>query len=73
MKLPNKIINYHDSIIPNLILIMENLNNDGHDVQMLYDAVKNKISSVNEYIDALDILYVLNKIELKEDGMVYAI
>lgn len=52
---------------------MENLNNDGHDVQMLYDAVKNKISSVNEYIDALDILYVLNKIELKEDGMVYAI
>ncbi|MFI3162945.1 MAG: ABC-three component system middle component 7 [Bacillota bacterium] len=70
MKLPNKIICYNDSIIPKLILILEMIDINGVNIQKISDEMH---VSIVELIDALDALYVLNKIDITEDGKVYVI
>jgi SOS response regulatory protein OraA/RecX len=37
----------------------------------LYKKMKNKATDINEYMEILDCLYALNKIELKDEGVLH--
>ena len=66
MLLPNKLIPYDQSILSKLPIILKELDNPPIPVHELYKRVIKKMSGVNEFIDALDCLYALGKIEFDE-------
>ena len=66
MLLPNKLIPYDQSILSKMQIILKEIDNHPIPVHELYKRVKKKMSGVNEFIDALDCLYALGKIEFDE-------
>lgn len=66
MILPNKLITFHDSILIKIIYIIEVIENKDMNVYELYEIVQNSFVDLNEYILALDVLYVLERIEYDE-------
>lgn len=66
MILPNKLITFHDSILIKIIYIIEVIENKDINVYELYEIVKNNFADMNEYVLALDVLYVLERIEYDE-------
>lgn len=66
MLLPNKLITYNDSILPKLIIVLGELQKQPYGVNILYKKVIGNLSGVNEFIDVLDCLYLLGKIEYDE-------
>lgn len=66
MILPNKLITFHDSILIKIIYIIEVIENKDMNVYELYEIVKNNFADMNEYVLALDVLYVLERIEYDE-------
>ena len=67
MLLPNKLIPYDQSVLSKLPIILKELDNHPISVHELYKRVIKKMSGVNEFIDALDCLYALGKIEFDEE------
>lgn len=67
MLLPNKLFSYSESILPKLPLVLKVLKKESLGVQELYKKIGKDFSGINEYIDALDCLYALHKIEY-DDG-----
>jgi hypothetical protein len=63
MILPNKLIPFKDSILAKSIAILEQLEVESVHIGKLYIKVKNHFNDINQYIIALDILFVLEKIE----------
>lgn len=70
MKLPNKVVSYKTSILPKLIIVLNELQNQDMNISELYKRVHKKITDINEFIQALNILYALHKIELTEDEVI---
>lgn len=66
MKLPNKIYSYSESTISKFIPIIEQLENKDETVTSLYQKTKKNFNDIEDYIDTLDCLFALNKIELSE-------
>lgn len=66
MLLPNKLISYDQSILPKLPIILKELKDSPISVHELYKRVIKKMSGVSEFIDVLDCLYALGKIEFDE-------
>ena len=63
MILPNKIISLEESCLPKAAKLLENLQ-DNDSVQSVYRLHKNIFFDISEFIDALDLLFVLKKIEV---------
>lgn len=70
MKLPSKIINYDESIIGKFSFILDEVSNKEINIYELFDKLKKKFNSVEEYLITLEVLYLLNKIEILEDSEV---
>ena len=70
MRLPNKVTDYKSSILFYFPLILGALEQRDASPSDLYQGLKNKKISIGEYIDALDCLFALGKIELDEDRRV---
>lgn len=68
MKFPSKVTPYKESIIAKFPMVLEKLEKKDMSPQELYKSMKNKVSDINEFMDIMDCLYALNKIEL--DGEV---
>lgn len=66
MRLPNKVISYNDSIISKFPIILNILKNKDCSVTELYEHIKS-VWDLEDYIDALDSLFALGKIEIDED------
>lgn len=66
MLLPNKLIPYDQSILPKLSVLLKELKDNPKSVHDLYKRVIKKMAGVSEFIDALDCLYALGKIEFDE-------
>ncbi len=66
MLLPNKLIPYDQSVLPKLPVILKELKGNPKSVHELYKRVIKKMTGVSEFIDALDCLYALGKIEFDE-------
>ncbi|WP_369124031.1 ABC-three component system middle component 7 [uncultured Tyzzerella sp.] len=71
MKFPSKVTPYKESIIAKFPLILTHLEKVDMDPALLYKKVKNKVDDIREYMEILDCLYALNKIELKEEVLHY--
>lgn len=67
MLLPNKIFTYNESILSKFPFVLKELSNSPQSVITLYMKIQPLISDVGEYIEILDSLYALQKIEYDED------
>lgn len=64
MKLPNKLFSYRESVISKFPIILSILVREGHlTIYELYIHVNNKFDSITEFIDVIECLFVLGKIE----------
>lgn len=67
MILPNKLINFQDCILAKTVYILEKISDSDFSVIGLYEQVEIHFEDLNEYMLALDVLYVLGKIEYNEE------
>lgn len=72
MKLPNKVITYKESTISKFPILLSCLKEQDMSPASLYKKIKSQVEDIGEYIDILDCLYALGKIELIEHlGVLY--
>lgn len=71
MKFPSKVTPYKESTIAKFPVILLQLEKGDMAPGDLYKKVKNKVTDVREYMEILDCLYALNKIELREEMLHY--
>ena len=67
MKLPNKVINYNESVLSKLPLVLSLLEKRNYTIYELYDKIKSNLESIDEFLEVLDCLFALNKIKLNEE------
>ena len=63
MRLPNKVTSYSESVLSKLPIVLDRLTDGDVSPYVLYQDVVDKFAGVSEYIDALDCLFALKKIE----------
>ena len=68
MRLPNKITTYQESDIAKYSLVLGTLENGSMSVSELYSALRSHVSSISDYLNILDSLYTLGKIDLDTSG-----
>ncbi|MCJ8325497.1 MAG: hypothetical protein MJK08_00205 [Campylobacterales bacterium] len=61
---PNKFIDFDSSILNKMLIILEIENVEIISISELYKLLENKFDSIDEFIYALDVLYLLDKIEI---------
>lgn len=66
MILPNKLISFQDCILAKTVYILEKISDSDFSVIELYEQVETHFEDLNEYMLALDVLYVLGKIKYNE-------
>lgn len=67
MILPNKLISFQDCILAKTVYILEKISDSDFSVIGLFEQVETHFEDLNEYMLALDVLYVLGKIEYNEE------
>lgn len=70
MILPDKLFSYNESVLSKFPIVLRELKKSSVNAAELYHAVKNKMADVSEFIEVLDCLYVLGKIEYDSDAEV---
>lgn len=74
MKFPNKVTTYRESSIGKITLILSLLSEEDLSPFDLYNNLNKKFETIEEFIDALDCLYALNRIQYDESrGVLCAI
>ena len=63
MKLPNKVTSYEESVLSKLLPILNLLSQKNMQIFELYSETREQYSSYSYFIDALDCLFALRKIE----------
>lgn len=71
MLFPNKTISYNESIISKMIIILEEKESETINVNELYKTLEKKFENIDEFIYALDNLYSLGYIDLKDEDLIY--
>lgn len=71
MRFPSKVISYKESTIALFPVVLSQLEKKDLTPSELYKKVKNKVSGVQEYLEILDCLYALDKIELEGEVIHY--
>ena len=71
MPLPDKFYSYDTSIISRFSLVLRILGEENITVSYLYEAMKNQVTGVSDFIEILDALFAMKKIKLNERGELY--
>lgn len=72
MEFPSKVTPYKESIIAKFPVVLTILEKEDMTPSKLYKKVKkSKIKDIREFMEVLDCLYALNKIELQEEVLHY--
>jgi hypothetical protein len=66
MRLPNKINSYNESIIAKFPIVLDVLEKGDLQVSVLYTAVRKSTDDVGDFMEILDCLYALGKVEFIE-------
>ena len=66
MKLPNKVTSYQESVLSKLTVLLDVLSVKDLSVLELFFETRRCFSDTSEFIDALDCLFALNKLEYNE-------
>lgn len=67
MLLPNKLYSYNESILSRFPMVLKILKKQPISVHELYQGIIGRLDGVNEFIDVLDCLYALHKIEYDDE------
>lgn len=70
MILPNKLFSYNQSILPKAVIIAKTLANGEQGVSELFENLQDQFSGVDEFMDAMDCLYAIGRVELDPDRRV---
>lgn len=70
MLLPNKLFSYNHSVLSKLPTFLTALDKPTNP-KYLYLSMKNIIKSPMEFMEVLDCLYALNKIDIDNEGRLY--
>ena len=72
MKMPSKVTPYKESIIAKFPVILTILEKEDLSPTELYGKVrKSKIKDITEFVEVLECLYSMNKIELRKEVLHY--
>lgn len=72
MKFPSKVTPYQASILAKFPAVLSCLETENMKPDALYKKVKSKVSDVGEFLEILDCLFALGKIELyEEEGVLH--
>jgi len=63
MLLPSKITTFQESVLSRLPLVLSVLSQESKSVSSLFDITKVSVKDIVEYLDILDCLYALGKID----------
>lgn len=66
MLLPNKTIPYSDSVISKFSAVLNDLQSGGSNIRDVYKKHRKKFGNIQNYIEPLDCLFALGKIEIDE-------
>ena len=72
MKFPSKVTSYKESTIYLFPVVLNYLEKGDMMPSELYKKMKRKVSGIQEFIEILDSLYALNKVELVGEVLHYA-
>ena len=64
MKFPSKVTSYQESILSKFSIVLSYLEKENIKPSLLYKKIKNKGSDTGEFVEILDCLYALGKIEI---------
>lgn len=67
MKMPSKVTDYKESTLASLPKIMKKLNEQAMNPQDLYKSTRRYFDDVGEFVEALDCLFILNRIRIDEE------
>lgn len=68
MKFPSKVTPYQNSILVKFPMVLHLLQEQDMKPDDLYKKMKSKVSDIGEFLEVLDCLYALGKIELSREG-----
>lgn len=71
MRFPSKVTTYKESTIALFPVALGHLEKQDLTPSQLYGKMKNKVTDVREFLEILDCLFALNKIELQEEVLHY--
>ena len=72
MKIPSKVTPYKESTISKFPIILSLLEQNDMTPNELYAKVKkSKVKDIAEFVEVLDCLYAMNKIEIREEVLHY--
>ena len=70
MLFPNKLITYRESVISKFPFVLQELQEGPSSASDLYKVMSSRITGISEFMDILDCLFALNKIEFDvEEGV----
>lgn len=64
MILPSKLFSYNQSVLPKMVVLIKEIQKQDRGVLELFQQVQDKFDGVDEFVETLDGLYALGKIEL---------
>ena len=67
MKLPNKVTSYQESVLSKLTILLDVLSVNDVSILELFFETRLHFTDTSEFIDALDCLFALNKLEYNEE------
>lgn len=70
MILPNKLIPFNKCVLAKVVYILKELEAGNKSCVEVFTKVRHQFEDINEYILALDVLYVLEKITVDEKGVI---
>ena len=68
MQLPNKIVSFKESVLYKFPIILCELDKNKISINELYMKTMKSFKSIDEFIDVLDCLFALNKIQYDEES-----
>ena len=66
MRLPNKLYSYEESTLSKFPIVLRALRDSDSGVTELYERIKKSVPDVSEYMEILDSLYALGKIDIDD-------
>lgn len=66
MRLPNKLYSYEESTLSKFPIVLRALRDSDSGVTELYERIKKSVPDVGEYMEILDSLYALGKIDIDD-------
>ena len=73
MILPSKLFSYNQSVLPKMVVLIKEIQKQDRGVLELFQQVQDKFDGVDEFVETLDGLYALGKIELDTNRLYFCL